>query len=66
MTGSISRTSCALLLLASIGSHGADNAMVANRLGADELGKIELELHKHTAVLSSDEFGGRAPASTLR
>ena len=44
---------------------GSDEGNIGRlgRLGQDDLKDIFAELHEHIAVLASDEFGGRAPAT---
>lgn len=51
------------LLIASCSGGTSDGGLAAGQLNQDDLKDIEAELHKHTAVLASDAYGGRAPAT---
>jgi Zn-dependent M28 family amino/carboxypeptidase len=54
---------CILVLATACSADTSRTTLSAGQLSQDDLKEITTELHEHIAVLASDEYGGRAPAS---
>ena len=54
---------CSLVLLTACTGDNKNATPSPGQLTQDDLKDITVELHEHIAVLASDDFGGRAPAS---
>ena len=54
---------CYLLMITACSADNKNTTPATGQLTQDDLKDITVELHEHIAVLASDEFGGRAPAS---